>query len=164
MSCKLYTNNNNRKWNNGWIQYNGSQTKETSRRMSMGAEYLRVYLWVEVQGWTQLVNGGRNGDTIREERWGRRWCGGIYGVSARWSLSGVVMWTYSVWDVGAWRCPLTMPWCIITHLSASLGLQMASVPQFWSLSTLEQWRSPGADLTIMRHLAKCLSQISVLIN
>ena len=68
MSCKLYTNNNNRKWNNGWIQYNGSQTKETNRRMSMGAEYLGVYLQVEVRGWAQLVNGGRNGDAIRGER------------------------------------------------------------------------------------------------
>ena len=35
--------------------------------MSMGAEYLGVYLQVEVQGWAQLVNGGRNGDMIREE-------------------------------------------------------------------------------------------------
>ena len=68
MSCKLYTNNNNRKQNNGWIQYNGSQTKETNRGMSMGAEYLGVYLRVKVRGWAQLVNGGRNRDAIRGER------------------------------------------------------------------------------------------------
>ena len=44
MSYKLYTNNNNGKRNNGWIQHNGSQTKETNRRMLTGMEYLRVYL------------------------------------------------------------------------------------------------------------------------
>ena len=41
-------------------QYNGSQTKETNRRMSMDAKYLGVYLRVEVRGWAQLVNGGQN--------------------------------------------------------------------------------------------------------
>ena len=68
MSFKLYTNNNNRKWNNGWVQYNGSQTKETNRRMSTGTEFLGVYLRDEVRGWAQLVNGGRSGDVIGEER------------------------------------------------------------------------------------------------
>ena len=33
--------------------------------MLMDAEYLGVYLRVEVRGWAQLVNGGQNGDAIR---------------------------------------------------------------------------------------------------
>ena len=40
-------------------------------------------------------------------------CGGMYGVSARQNLSGVMGWTYSVRDADAWRCPLTeMPSCL----------------------------------------------------
>ena len=81
-----------------------AKQRKQLRRMS---KYLRVYLQDEVWGWAQLVNGGWNGDAIKEGGWGRRQCGGMYGVSARQNLSGVVGWTYSVGDADAWRCPLT---------------------------------------------------------
>ena len=82
-----------------------AKQRKQLRRMS---KYLRVYLQDEVWGWAQLVNRGWNGDAIKEGGWGHRWCGGIYGVSARWNLSGVVGWTYSVRDTDARRCPLTV--------------------------------------------------------
>ena len=79
----------------------------------------------------------RSGDAIEEGGWGHRRCGGMYGVSSRWSLSGAVGWTYSVGDTDAWRCPLTervpvtkfiQRWgCSIRHLS-SLYYMMWEVP------------------------------------
>ena len=79
-----------------------AKQRKQLRRM---LKYLGVYLRDEVQSWVQSVNGVRDGDAIEEGSY--RWCGGMYGVSSRRSLSGVVGWTYSVGDADARRCPLT---------------------------------------------------------
>ena len=81
-----------------------AKQRKQLRRM---LKYLGVYLRDKVRGWAQLVNRGQNGDAIEEGAWGCRRCGGMYGVSARRNLSGVVGWTYSVGDADARRCPLT---------------------------------------------------------
>ena len=43
----------------------------------------------------------------------------MYGVFARWNLSGVVGWTYSVGDADARRCPLTEGSSSSLHLRSS---------------------------------------------
>ena len=79
------------------------------------SKYLRVYLRDKVRGWAQLVNGGQNRDAIEEGGWGRQRCGGMYGVSARRNLSGVVGWTYSIGDA----CKRTQSPTIISGKSPS---------------------------------------------